>query len=350
MLQGLAGLDDRELLAILRSLPRSSERRAAACEVLAGRYRNLVRSCVRRYRRSPEPVQDLMRVGYAGLLKAMNNFDPFPGRSLVAYAQAYIIGELKRHFRDKGWQVHVERSVRELVLAVREAARQLSRQPGCLPGDAELASYLGVSDAGIRDARRAELALRSWSLDEPLRGQGGAASLGDLLGEDDPQVEHMPGMRAVAAHWGELPGREQQILLMRFHGEHDAGADRPAARHLPDARLPPARPRARLPAPAAARPAGARIRRRSRRGTRHGPDRSGSSPAQGASRFAGEAARGGQGWRPSARRYLMTIKPGEEPGRRRPAQLRRALDAGTTASVSVISPCPTGETRPGTCP
>jgi RNA polymerase sigma-B factor len=199
--------------------PRSSERRAAACEVLAGRYRNLVRSCVRRYRRSPEPVRDLMQVGYAGLLKAMNNFDPFPGRSLVAYAQACIIGELKRHFRDKGWQVHVERSVQELVLAVREAARQLSQQLGRLPGDAELASYLGVSDAGIRKARRAELALRSWSLDEPRRGQGGAASLGDLLGEDDPQVEHMLGMRAVATHWGELPLREQQILRMRFHGD-----------------------------------------------------------------------------------------------------------------------------------
>jgi RNA polymerase sigma-B factor len=219
MLQGLAGLDDRELLGILRSLPRSSERRAAACEVLVGRYRNLVRSCVRRYRRSPEPAQDLMQVGYVGLLKAINNFDPALGRSLIAYAQPYIIGELKRHFRDKGWQVHVERSMQELVLAVREAARQLSQQLGRLPGDAELASYLGVSDADIRKARRAELALRSWSLDEPLPGQDGAASLGDLLGEDDPQVEHMLGMRAVAAHWGELPGREQQILLMRFHGD-----------------------------------------------------------------------------------------------------------------------------------
>jgi hypothetical protein len=68
-------------------------------------------------------------------------------------------------------------------------------------------------------ARRAELAFRPWSLDEPLRGQDGPASLGDLLGEDDPQVEHMLGMQAVATHWGELPGREQQILLMRFHGD-----------------------------------------------------------------------------------------------------------------------------------
>jgi RNA polymerase sigma-B factor len=219
ILQGLAGLDDGELLGILRSLPRSSERRAAACEVLVGRYRNLVRSCVGRYRRSSEPVQDLMQVGYVGLLKAISNFDPVLGRSLVAYARPYITGELKRHFRDKSWQVHVERSVQERVLQVRGAARQLTQQLGHLPADAELASHLGLSDADIRGARQAELALRPWSLDEPLRGQADAASLGDLLGADDPRVEHMLSMRAVAAHWGELPLREQQILRMRFHGD-----------------------------------------------------------------------------------------------------------------------------------
>jgi RNA polymerase sigma-B factor len=219
VLQGLAGLDDGELLGILRSLPRSSERRAAACELLVGRYRNLVRSCVHRYRRRAEPAQDLMQVGYVGLLKAINNFDPALGDSLIAYAHPYITGELKRHFRDKSWQVHVERSVQELVLAVRAAARQLTQQLGRLPADAELASYLGVSDADIRQARRAELVLRPWSLDEPLRGPDGATSLADLLGEDDPRVEHMLGMRAVAAHWGELPLRERQILRMRFHGD-----------------------------------------------------------------------------------------------------------------------------------
>ena len=204
---------------MLRSLPRSSVRRAAACELLVGRYRNLVGSCVRRYGRSPEPVQDLMQVGYVGLLKAISNFDPVRGRSLAGYAHAYVSGELKRHFRDKGWQVHVERSVQELVLAVREAARQLTQQLGRLPGDAELAGHLGLSDADIRDARRAELALRPWSLDAPAGGRDGAASRGDLLGEDDPRVEHMLGMRAVAAHWGELSLREQQILRMRFHGD-----------------------------------------------------------------------------------------------------------------------------------
>jgi RNA polymerase sigma-B factor len=219
ILQDLGGLDDRELLGIVGSLPRSSERRAAACDLLVGRYRNMVLSCVQRYRRSSEPAEDLMQVGYVGLLKAINNFDPAFGRSLAAYAWPCITGEIKRHFRDKSWLVHVQRPMKELVLEVREAARQLTQQLGHLPADAELASHLGVSDADIRDARRAELVLQPRSLDELLGSQPGAESLADLLGGEDPQMEHMLGMQTVATHWGELPAREQKILLLRFYGD-----------------------------------------------------------------------------------------------------------------------------------
>src|ERR1700730_4718010 len=95
MLEDLGRLDDRELLRIIRSLPRASARRAAACELLVSRHRNLVRSCVQRYRHSPEPTEDLMQVGYVGLLKAINNFDPEVGGSLAGDAHACISGELK---------------------------------------------------------------------------------------------------------------------------------------------------------------------------------------------------------------------------------------------------------------
>jgi len=154
ILQDLDGLDDRELLGIVGSLRRSSERRAAACELLVGRYRNMVWSCVQWYRRGPEPTEDLMQVGYAGLLKAINNFDPAFGGSLTASARPCDAGEIKRHFRDKRWQVHVGRSVQELVLQVREATWQLTQQLGHIATDAVLAGHLGVSDADIRDARR----------------------------------------------------------------------------------------------------------------------------------------------------------------------------------------------------
>ena len=217
--QDLAGLDDRQLLDIVRSLPWGSNGRAMACELLVGRHRNLVWACVQRYRRSPEPTEDLMQVGYVGLLKAINNFDPALGGSLAAYAQPCIYGEIKRHFRDKRWHVHVERSVQELVLEVREASSQLAQQLGQMPAEAELARHLGVSDDELADARRAELVLQPRSLDAPMTDRPDAACLADVLGEEDPQVEQTLDLQALATHWHELPRREQRILLMRFYGD-----------------------------------------------------------------------------------------------------------------------------------
>lgn len=212
----LAGLDERALLGIVGSLPRGSERRAAACELLVSRYRWLVRSCVRRYRHSPEPAEDLMQVGYVGLLKAVGSFDPAICASLAAYARPCISGELKRHFRDKRWQVHVKRSVKDLILEAREATWQLAQELGRTPAESDLARHLGVSADELRHARRAELALQPSSLDSPLTGQPGMDTLADCLGEQDPRIEHVLDMNAVAAHWGELPPREQKILLMDF--------------------------------------------------------------------------------------------------------------------------------------
>jgi RNA polymerase sigma-B factor len=215
-ISALAGLGDRELLGMIRSLPGDSQSRAAACELLVARHRNLVYSCAQRYRRGAEPAEDLMQVGYVGLMKAISRFDPAVGGNLAAYAQACISGEIKRHFRDRCQPVHVKRSVQELVLEAREAARQLTHDLGRVPAEAEMARYLGVSGDDLRDARWAEIACQPSSLDAPLAGHAGTVTLADVLGEDDRGVEHMLGMRAVAAHWGELPPREQKILRMRF--------------------------------------------------------------------------------------------------------------------------------------
>ncbi len=216
--QDLSGLDDRELLALASSLPSSGEHRAAARDVLVGRYRALVVSCVRQYSRGPELTEDLMQVGYVGLLKAINNFDPAFGFGLSSYARSCILGEIKRHFRDKRWQVYVDRPTQELVLQVREATSRLTQQLGRTPADADVASCLGVRDADVRNARRAELVLQPRSLDEPARGHGSAASLADLIGGEDPRLEHVLGMLAVETHWSELPATEQKILLLRFYG------------------------------------------------------------------------------------------------------------------------------------
>jgi len=174
---------------------------------------------VQRYNRSPEPTEDLMQVGYVGLLKAINNFDPSVGGSLAAYAQPCISGEIKRHFRDKRWHVHVERSVQERVLQVRQATRQLTQQLGRDPADAELAAHLGITDADLREARRADMVFQPVSLDAPVAGQPQGGRLADVLGDEDPLMEQAVDMESVASHWGELPRREQQILMMRFYGD-----------------------------------------------------------------------------------------------------------------------------------
>jgi RNA polymerase sigma-B factor len=214
----LAGLDDMELVAVARSAPQTGQRSVAARDLLVIRHRGLVTACVARYRSGPEQAEDLMQVGYVGLMKAINNFDPAVGVILAAYAQPTIIGELRRHFRDGRWPVHVRRSAQELVLAVRAATEDLTHELARAPSEADLAAHLGVSTADLRDAQLAERAFTPLWLDAPISDNPGAGSLADYLGGEDRQIEHMLGMQAVAAHWDELPARERTILTLRFHG------------------------------------------------------------------------------------------------------------------------------------
>ena len=209
---------DHELLKTIQSQPHGTPVREAACEALVVRYQALVRSCVQRYRDSPEPQEELMQVGYVGLLKAINNFDPDIGESLAAYATPTITGEIKRHFRDKRWHVHVRRSAQELRLEIRKAKGDLAQELSRTPTDSELAEYLGVSASDLLDAQRADLAFQASSLSAPLSDGTDAGTLEDLLGGEDPQLETTLDMEAVWAHLGELPDRQQRLLMMRFYG------------------------------------------------------------------------------------------------------------------------------------
>ena len=214
----LRALPDDELLVRFRALPVDSAERAAVCEILVERNEKLVRSCVRQYRGSPEPVEDLMQVGYVGLLKAINNYDPAFGSGLAAYAAPCVSGEIKRHFRDKRWQVHVRRAAQELVLGLRKATEDLTQELGRHPDDSELIERLGVSADDLLEARLADMVFSAYSLDAPLSDRDDPSQLGDVLGGDDPGMEHAVDMEAVATHWDELPEREQRILVMRFYG------------------------------------------------------------------------------------------------------------------------------------
>jgi RNA polymerase sigma-B factor len=210
---------DDELLALVRSRPSGDPDRDAACALLVERYANIVRSCVARYRDSPESAEDLSQVGYVGLMKAINNFDPAVGDKLAAYAQPCVSGEIKRHFRDKRWHIRVQRQAQELRLRINTANGELTQQLARTPSDAELAAYLGVAEADITEAQLASQVLQVASLDSPLSADSGeGGSLADFVGGDDPLLEHTLDIDAVWQHCAELPDREQRMLMMRFYG------------------------------------------------------------------------------------------------------------------------------------
>jgi RNA polymerase sigma-B factor len=209
---------DTELVGLVQSLPGGHPRRESACETLVSRYQWIVRSCAQRYRDSPEPAEDLTQVGYVGLLKAINNFDPAYGGNLAAYAQPCVSGEIKRHFRDKRWQIRVRRAAQELRLEMRSATADLAQELARAPRDSELAERLHVSEADIQEAQAADRVFQAASLDAPLDDEGQSASLGDLMGADDPAIEQTVDMESVWTHWQELPEREQRLLTMRFYG------------------------------------------------------------------------------------------------------------------------------------
>jgi RNA polymerase sigma-B factor len=206
-------LADAELAELLRD----PERRDAACETLVSRYRPIVYSCARRYRLPAQYTEDLVQVGYVGLLKAINNFDPAVSPELAGYAHASVSGEIKRYFRDKQWQLRVRRSDQELLLRAGAVRAELVQELGRTPVDADVARSLEVTVEELEAAETAAGALAPASLDAELGGADGL-TLGDVLGTEDQDLERAVDLEALSVHWGELPRREQRILTLRFYG------------------------------------------------------------------------------------------------------------------------------------
>jgi RNA polymerase sigma-B factor len=210
---------DEELVALIRSLPQGDQAREDACEALVARYAGLVRGCVSRYQGTAELAEELTQVGYVGLMKAINGFDPEIGGSLGAYAAPCVSGEIKRYFRDKRWQLRVQRPAQELRLRIREATPELTQELAREPQDSELAARLGVSEAEIAEAQLASQVFQVASLDAPAGADDlDAATVGDLIGEKDPELDHVVDIDAVWTHCAELPAREQRLLMLRFYG------------------------------------------------------------------------------------------------------------------------------------
>jgi RNA polymerase sigma-B factor len=188
-----------------------------AREDLVRRFMPLARSLARRYDRSSEPFEDLLQVASLGLLKALDRFDPELGHPFASFAVPTILGEMRRHFRDAGWSVHVPRGSQERALKVRDAQERLANIRGRAPTVQELAEYLELGQDEVIDALQAIQAYESLSLDAPRPGATDeATSYGDAMGHEDERYELVELDATVSAVLGRIPQRERQILRMRF--------------------------------------------------------------------------------------------------------------------------------------
>ena len=189
----------------------------AAREELCERFLPLARDLALRYTYTDEPLDDLVQVASLGLIKAIDRFEPGRGTKFTSYAAPTILGELKRHFRDKGWSLHVPRDLQERTLAVSRATETLSKELGRSPKVREVATHLGCSVEQVLEAHEASASYEAASLDAPtMREDGESAALVDLLGDDDSSFELVEDREAIASTWRDLPAVEQRVVQLRF--------------------------------------------------------------------------------------------------------------------------------------
>ncbi|MDQ6849335.1 MAG: SigB/SigF/SigG family RNA polymerase sigma factor [Actinomycetota bacterium] len=204
-----------QLLARLHSLPEPSPQRKALRDRLVEQHLPLVVYLARRFSGRNEPMNDLIQVGSIGLIKAIDRFDPGRGLEFSTYATPTILGELKRHFRDTGWLIHVPRRAQELQTTLNTARAELSQELGRAPTVRELSQRIDVAEDAVLEAIDAARAYSGVPLDV-LAPPGESVPEHPMLGVVDEgyeQVEQRAVLRDVIA---QLPEAEREILLLRF--------------------------------------------------------------------------------------------------------------------------------------
>ncbi|SEG99919.1 RNA polymerase sigma-B factor [Nonomuraea solani] len=181
-------------------------------------YTGLVGEVTRRYRYRGESMEDLRQAAYVGLMKAINGFDPELGHEFRGYAMITMVGEVKRHFRDRTWAIRVPRVYQERRLELNKATQELTQELGHSPTVAELSARMGISEEDVLLTLDAATAYNTLSLDAPVGGEDDAADLGDFLPAQDDTLDTMLGRHAIKPLIDALPERERNILLMRFYG------------------------------------------------------------------------------------------------------------------------------------
>jgi RNA polymerase sigma-B factor len=189
-----------------------------ARDELVTRFLPLARQLARRYQRASEPLDDLLQVASIGLIKAIDRFDADRDIAFSSYAVPTILGELKRHFRDKTWAVRVPRDLQELTLRVDRAVGELSDDLQRQPAVGEIARTVGASDEDVLEALQAGGAYRAVSFDMPRGGEedGAAATVADSIGFDEDGFARAEDRATLANLLGSVTPREREVLRMRF--------------------------------------------------------------------------------------------------------------------------------------
>ncbi|WSV41117.1 RNA polymerase sigma factor SigF [Streptomyces sp. NBC_01077] len=207
----------RALFVTLRELPEGSSEKAELRNQLVRMHLPLVEHLARRFRNRGEPLDDLTQVATIGLIKSVDRFDPERGVEFSTYATPTVVGEIKRHFRDKGWAVRVPRRLQELRLSLTTATAELSQQHGRSPTVHELAERLGISEEEVLEGLESANAYSTLSLDVPDTDDESPA-VADTLGAEDEALEGVEYRESLKPLLEDLPPREKRILLLRFFG------------------------------------------------------------------------------------------------------------------------------------
>lgn len=207
-----------DLLNALAALPAHHPSRAALRDRVIEAFLPLAYHLAHRFGGRGEPVEDLAQTATVGLIKAVDRYDPGRGVEFAGYAIPTIIGEIKRHFRDRTWDIRVPRRLQELRLSLSEATSTLLQNLGRSPTVADLAAHLGISEEDVLEGLEGARAYNAVSLSTPASDSERGAVLGDLIGAEDSEFELAELRVALGPAMAALDQREQRILTLRFYG------------------------------------------------------------------------------------------------------------------------------------
>ncbi|KUL22452.1 SigB/SigF/SigG family RNA polymerase sigma factor [Actinoplanes awajinensis] len=205
-----------DLVSALAAMPVGPARTSARQEAIAA-WLPMARRLARRYASRGEDLDDLTQVATVGLIKAVDGFAPDRGTDFAGYAIPTILGELKRHFRDRMWNIRVPRRLQELNMAINKARGRLVQTLGRTPTVADIAQHLGIGEEEVIEGLEGAHAYRPASLSTPISTDGDA-TLGDTLGTAEPGYRETELHLSLGAAMTCLDEREQQIVALRFFG------------------------------------------------------------------------------------------------------------------------------------